>query len=51
MGSGGGVGGGAVVERDWRERGKARGCEIVCICVGVGVRVCACVDAVEEICN
>ena len=30
-----------------RERGDTRGCEIVSVCAGVGVRVCACVDAGE----
>ena len=31
------------VERDWEREGEARGCEIVCMCVGV--HVCTCVDA------
>ena len=42
---------------DWeRERGEARGCEIVCMCMCVGARGCTCVDAgvgegQSEICN
>ena len=31
------------VERDWEREGEARGCEIVCMCVGVHVGTC--VDA------
>ena len=31
--------GGWEVERDWEREGEARGCEIVCMCVWVGVRV------------
>ena len=27
------------MERDWEREGEARGCEIVCMCVWVGVRV------------
>ena len=31
--------GGWEVERDWEREGEANGCEIVCMCVWVGVRV------------